>query len=132
MSPIAFRVPLPGTSSTLITHSSNITPAPDIPWQFIGAAQDHLQKELEVMYWEGVKGELEIIIRTLKTWQQPQFDSVVMDDENEVFVHGFDTFIDQVSQESRAFAIRYGISSWQSLLFAAPAEGLCLTFSSHH
>jgi len=30
-----------------------------------------------------------------------------LDDENDNFIHGFDTFIDQVSQESRAFAIKY-------------------------
>jgi hypothetical protein len=111
MSRLIFYVPwLTKASSAQSAQSTNITQAPDIPWQLIGAAQDHLLEQLEDMYWEGVKGELEVIIRTLKTWQQPQYSSIVVDDENDYFIHGFDTFIDQVSQESRAFAARYGMS----------------------
>jgi soluble cytochrome b562 len=61
------------------------------------------------MYWDGVKGDLETIVRSLRIWQQPKHNSVVVDDEEDDFIHGFDTFIDQVIQESRAFAIRCGM-----------------------
>jgi hypothetical protein len=116
MSRLPFQTPsFPRASETQSANSTNITPAPNIPWHLIGAGKDHLLEQLESLYWEGVKGELEIIIRTLRTWQQPQYSSVVMHDENDNFIHGFDTFIDQVSQESRAFAARYGKS--RRLLF---------------
>ena len=108
MAPRSSRIPLIGTSSTQSAHSENITPAPNLPWQFVGPARDHLLDRLNKLYWDGVKGELEVIIRTLRTWQQPQYQSVIVNDENDDFVHGFDTFIDQVSQKSRAFAHRYG------------------------
>jgi hypothetical protein len=88
--------------------SDDITPSPDLPWNPIGPAEDNLLRELEEMYWGGVRQELEVIILTLKKWQQPEFNSVELGDETDDFIHGFDTFIDQVSQESRAFAIRYG------------------------
>ncbi|KAF3481516.1 uncharacterized protein GIQ15_04275 [Arthroderma uncinatum] len=92
-------------------HSSrldSITPAPDIPWSLVGSANEGLQDQLEHLYWEGIKGELENIIRTLKAWEQPGLTSVTIEDEQDDHIHGFDTFISQVSQESRAFAIRYG------------------------
>jgi len=89
--------------------SNNITNAPNLPWTEIGDAETYLRQELTSLYWEGVKRELEVILLTLKKWQEPEYSSVVLDDEKEKFVHGFDTFIDQVSQESRAFAIRYGM-----------------------
>ena len=89
--------------------SNNITNAPNLPWTEIGDAGTYLLQELTSLYWEGVKRELEVILLTLKKWQEPEYSSVVLDDEKEKFVHGFDTFIDQVSQESREFAIRYGM-----------------------
>ncbi|KAL2166139.1 hypothetical protein VTG60DRAFT_3255 [Thermothelomyces hinnuleus] len=64
--------------------------------------------ELEKLYWEGVGGELENIIWTLKVWQKPEFANVSVADEDDDFLHGFGTFIEQVIDESRAFAIRYG------------------------
>jgi hypothetical protein len=100
---------LRSSSSTKASDSSNITPAPDLPWHLIGPAEDHLLAELEKMYWEGVRRDLEIILLTLKKWQQPEYSSVFLSDETDSFIHGFDTFIDQVSQESRAFATRYGM-----------------------
>ena len=114
MAPSASRVPMAGISLTKSAHSDNITPALSIPWQLVGPAQDHLLNQLQEMYWDGVKGELEVIIRTLRTWQQPQYESVALNDENDNFVHGFDTFIDQVSQKSRAFATRYGTFAVES------------------
>ncbi|KAI9768916.1 MAG: hypothetical protein M1840_004512 [Geoglossum simile] len=88
--------------------SDDITPSPDLPWNPIGPAEDNLLRELEGMYWQGVRQELEVILLTLKKWQQPEFNSVELSDETDDLIHGFDTFVDQVSQESRAFAIRYG------------------------
>lgn len=105
-------------------ESSTITPAPNIPWHLIGAAQDHLLEKLEDMYWGGVRGELELIVRTLRMWEQPQHSSIVMDDEKDDFIHGFDTFIDQVSQESRAFAARYGV--FRCLLCLSTGTSYCV------
>lgn len=90
-------------------HSpDNITQGPKIPWNPIGPGGSHLLNQLDEMYWEGLKGELENIIRTLRIWQQPEFDDVKIGDEADDHIHGFDTFLDQVSQESRDYAIRYG------------------------
>ncbi|RAL11933.1 uncharacterized protein BO97DRAFT_478319 [Aspergillus homomorphus CBS 101889] len=86
----------------------NITNAARTPWKSIGPANEHLLSELESLYWYGVKLELENIIRTLNIWQQPEFTDVTVEDEHDNEVHGFETFIDQVSQETRAFARRYG------------------------
>ncbi|KAH8587283.1 hypothetical protein B0O99DRAFT_556899 [Bisporella sp. PMI_857] len=93
---------------TSSASSNNITNAPNLPWTVIGDAETHLLQELTSLYWEGVKRELEVVLLTLKKWQEPEYSSVVLDDEEEKFIHGFDSFIDQVSQESRAFAVRYG------------------------
>lgn len=65
-------------------------------------------KELEEMYWNGIKDELENIIRTLRIWGQSEFADVKIEDEDDDDIHGFDTFLDQVSQEARAHALRYG------------------------
>jgi len=86
----------------------HITPAADAPWTSLGSAQSALFPELEKLYWEGVKGELENIVRTLKAWQDPELANVTVEDEKDDFIHGFDTFIDQVVEESREFALRYG------------------------
>ena len=65
----------------LSTSQTHITPAPDTPWLLRGG-RDALRSELEKLYWEGVKAELENIIRTLngkvawrygsltRTWQR--------------------------------------------------------------
>jgi hypothetical protein len=92
----------------LLPSPSNITSAPEASWTPLGLGKDVLLRELEALYWEGVRGELENILRTLNTWDKPDFSSVRVDDEDDDFIHGFDTFIDQVTEESRAFAIRYG------------------------
>ncbi|KAF5613117.1 uncharacterized protein FSUBG_847 [Fusarium subglutinans] len=88
--------------------SSHITSAPDISWTRVGPGKDHVLSELESLYWDGVKAELENIVRTLKAWQQPEFAQVSIEDEDDDLIHGFDTFLDSVSQQSRAHAIRYG------------------------
>lgn len=98
---------LPVLAATSL-HSSHITASPDISWKKIGLGEDHLLSELENLYWDGVKAELENIVRTLKIWQQPEYAEVTIKDESDDHIHGFDTFLDQVSQEARAHAIRYG------------------------
>lgn len=96
------------------SHSSeNISEAPKVPWDPVGPGKLHLLNELEGMYWEGIKGELENIIRTLRIWQRSEFKDVEIKDETDDEIYGFDTFIDQVSQEARAYAIRYGEFSQQ-------------------
>ncbi|KAM5354211.1 hypothetical protein ACJ41O_000861 [Fusarium nematophilum] len=95
--------------SLAASSPSSITPAPDLAWTLVGPGQEHLLLELESLYWDGVKAELENIVRTLRAWQDEEEDSRVFDkDEDDGHIHGFDTFLDQVSQEARAFAIRYG------------------------
>ncbi|KAK2768344.1 hypothetical protein FQN54_000198 [Arachnomyces sp. PD_36] len=102
------RRPLPTISKG--PSSDYLTPAPDIAWERVGphgSGAQTLFPELEQMYWDGVKNELEVILLTLKRWQEAEYSSVSVDDELDDFVHGFDTFIDQVSQERKEFADRY-------------------------
>ncbi|KAJ4291337.1 hypothetical protein N0V88_006345 [Collariella sp. IMI 366227] len=99
------------TAAIIATSSSPsyITPGPDAPWTQLGSDKpDTLRTELEKLYWEGVTAELENIIRTLQAWDTPEFASAPFSDQRNDFVHGFDTFIDQVSQGAREFAIRAG------------------------
>lgn len=90
----------------LSSHASSITLASDLAWS--PAGNRDLLSELQSLYWEGVEAELENIVRTIKAWQQPGCSDVSVSDEDDVYIHGFDTFLDQVSQEARAFAKRYG------------------------
>jgi hypothetical protein len=60
------------------------------------------------MYWNGVKREIAYILLTLRKWQQPEYASMILGDETDDFIHGFDTFVDQVSENARDFAARYG------------------------
>ncbi|KIW99884.1 uncharacterized protein Z518_10812 [Rhinocladiella mackenziei CBS 650.93] len=94
-------------SSSNSTPSDNITAAPDQPWGEVGPADTHLLPELKKLYWIGVRSELENILFALREWRKPEFadpDSIENEDD---FIHGFDTFVDQVCQGSRAFARRY-------------------------
>jgi hypothetical protein len=90
------------------SSQANITQAPDTSWEFIGSGKAHLFQELEDLYWVGIELELENIVRTLRIWQQPEYADISIADEDDDNIHGFDTFLDQVCQEARAFAIRYG------------------------
>lgn len=95
-------------SSSVPSAPSEITPAPDLAWELVGDGRGHLLRELETLYWEAVKAEVENIVHTLKAWQKPELASLKIKDETDRHIHGFDTFLDNVSQETRAFAIRYG------------------------
>ena len=91
-----------------IPQSSSITTSPNLKWSPIkGPVEETLFPELQTMYWNGVKRELARILLTLKKWQQPEYASTILVDEKDDFIHGFDTFVDQVSESSRDFASRY-------------------------
>jgi hypothetical protein len=103
---------LPGSRSGRVTtsaiQSSNITRAPNLKWEKIdGPVQETLFREMQKMYWEGVRRELLPILLTLRKWQQSEFAETTLVDEKDDFIHGFDTFVDQVSETSRGFADRY-------------------------
>ncbi|KAI1424342.1 hypothetical protein F5Y12DRAFT_797314 [Xylaria sp. FL1777] len=92
--------------------SGDITKAENLPWALIGDAKDCLFNELEKLYWIGIKQELESVLCTLRAWQAPQYQNISLEDESDSFVHGFDTFIDQVSEASRAFADE--VAKWKN------------------
>jgi len=85
---------------------------PDLPWEELGAASEYLLPELRKMYWAGVKRELTHILLTLHEWQLPKYSAILLEDEEDDFIHGYDTFLDQVCYDSRAFALRYGTSAF--------------------
>ncbi|KAK2747976.1 hypothetical protein FQN57_001567 [Myotisia sp. PD_48] len=78
------------------------------PHKKIGNANSHLYNELLEMYWKGVNREIANILLTLRTWQfQDEYSQTTLPDEQDDFIHGYDTFLDQVSHSSRNFAERY-------------------------
>ncbi len=80
-------------------------------WTPKGATKEELLSQMLTMYWDAVFLEIEHAILTLQDWQQDWSSSVELAEEkNKTFIHGFDTFIDQVSDTSRYFAEGYGIS----------------------
>ncbi|KAI1111526.1 hypothetical protein F5Y14DRAFT_424848 [Nemania sp. NC0429] len=94
----------PFSSKGALSGSHDITKAENLSWNLIGNAKENLFNELEKLYWIGVRQELESVLYTLRAWQAPQHRNIRLEDEDDDFVHGFDTFIDQVSEASRAFA----------------------------
>lgn len=98
-----------------ISKSKRDAPRTQVPavaheeWSPVAHGKDALQHALEEMYWEGVRDELGNIIRTLVIWQQPEFADISVPDEDDDFIHGFDTFVDQVSEHARKHAIRYSM-----------------------
>ncbi|KAE8152475.1 hypothetical protein BDV25DRAFT_65015 [Aspergillus avenaceus] len=87
---------------------TNITDGPDIPWELIGPGKVHLLQELEGLYWAGVETEIENIINTLRIWQRPEHAGFAINEKEVDDIRGFDAFLGQVCQESRAFAARFG------------------------
>ncbi|KAI3332064.1 hypothetical protein HD806DRAFT_179608 [Xylariaceae sp. AK1471] len=104
------------------THlgSGDITKAENSPWNSIGDAKDNLFNEIDRLYWIGVKQELVSVLCTLRAWQAPEYENIDLDDESDNFVHGFDTFIDQVNEDSRVFAD--GVANWKDHKVASAAE----------
>lgn len=80
----------------------------DQQWTLVGDGEAHLLEQLEALYWDGVASELENVIRTLRAWQSPDMEEVMDPDEAGDEIYGYDTFLDNVSKESRDFAVRYG------------------------
>ncbi|KAL4969277.1 uncharacterized protein BDV14DRAFT_210461 [Aspergillus stella-maris] len=86
------------------SSASCISDAQVHPWTLIGEGSEHLHANIERLYWEGVERELERILLALKEWQSHPLAETDLPDEVDDFVHGFDTFIDQVHEDSRYFA----------------------------
>ena len=110
VSPLAVSIAnrlIPRASRPAVQGSSNITDAPRLPRQEIGPAKEHIHRELLEMYWKGVKRELAHMVLTLKKWQQAEYERTLLPDEEDDFIHGFDTFLDQVSHSCREFALCY-------------------------
>jgi hypothetical protein len=60
------------------------------------------------MYWAGVKRELPYILLTLRKWQtREKYSGTILPDEENHLIHGFDTFVDQVTHSSRHHSRRY-------------------------
>jgi len=100
-------------SSTKASRHS-ISPGKKGEWKQIANATEALLPELEKIYWNGVERELRDIILTFKTWQQPPFKTIVLEDEKDDEIYGFDTFIDQVNESSRELAVMYGMKPFQA------------------
>jgi hypothetical protein len=84
---------------------------PDVPWDSLdGPSTDAGLLELLLKaYWHGVRRELRSMIRTLGNWKT-HFPDTILGDETDDFIHGFDNFIDQISQSTRQFADGFGAS----------------------
>jgi hypothetical protein len=99
-------------SSSPDFSGSHITDGKSIPREKIGPASVHLEKQMQALYWQGVKRELSGIILTLRAWQlRPEMaDTVLADEQPEEgygnSIHGYEMFMDQVSQSARDFATR--------------------------
>jgi hypothetical protein len=106
--PLAAQL-LPSRNRRSAPQLSSITSAKNTQWQAIaGSAREALLPEMEKMYWNGVKREMTLIMLTMKKWQQDEYGTTILDDEEDGFIHGYDTFTDQVSESARDFAARYG------------------------
>lgn len=81
-------------------------------WEAVGNSRSALKEQLGNLYWDGVRQELKVILFTLKKLQQPACKEV-LEREQETLSDdtpfGFETFVDQVSLESRRLAYSYGI-----------------------
>ncbi|KAK0616944.1 hypothetical protein B0T14DRAFT_605114 [Immersiella caudata] len=106
--PVLGKVPAASSSS-----ESHVTDAPDIERIRIGPAANHLRDAMMQMYWAGVRRELPYIIMTLRKWQtRDEFSKTVLSDEEDLYIHGYDTFLDQVSHSSRKFGDRHRVRSY--------------------
>lgn len=102
-----FRFRARGVSSpSASTTPSHVTKSNAYPRAEIGPAALHLRDEMLKMYWAGVRRELPGILLSLETWQSGKHADPLPDEED-AHLHGYDTFVDQVSNTSRHFAHRY-------------------------
>lgn len=100
------------------TSIRNSTAEPPLSWTEIGPAPEHLAKEVERLYWEGARAEIENIIRTLQIWRRPEYAAAAFLSDNDDNIHGYDTFLDQVGQQARSFAIRHRLCPSNIVLYA--------------
>ena len=105
-------IPLASLSNILrrkpvASASTHIADGTDVKWTSVPNPRQTLLQELQQLYWNGVRRELIEIIFTLKTWQHADFDKVALTDETDQEIYGFDTFLDQVIESSRDFALQY-------------------------
>ena len=98
---------LPHSARAPAQASSGAVEAAMLSRQRIGPAKDHLYDELMQMYWIGVKRELEHILLSLTRWQQDDFKDLILPDEEDSLIHGYDTFLAQVNHNSRKYANVY-------------------------
>ncbi|POR36051.1 Uncharacterized protein TPAR_03751, partial [Tolypocladium paradoxum] len=97
---------LPGSKSA---GGSHVTDAPPMPRTPIGPAGAHLEQQMLRLYWAGVTKELPHLLLTLRKWQlrRDLADARLRDEtQGQSFIHGYDTFLDQVSHSSRRFSQR--------------------------
>lgn len=91
-----------------LSDGNHLTDAPDLPRVKIGPAPNHLYDAMLQMYWAGVRRELPYILLTLKRWRtRDEYAKTTLPDEEDLWIHGYDTFLDQVSHSSRKFSERY-------------------------
>lgn len=89
--------------SDALTGNNHVNQAAPIPSTKIGPASQHLQDELLEMYWQAVERELPRLLLTFNHWQSNKEMSELLPDERDLHIHGYDTFVDQVSDVSRQF-----------------------------
>ena len=107
MNKLPFNAAYAPFKSTKVNRPAHSYDQSKIRWTvFDSSSVEILQNKMREMYWDGVKWETAHILLTLSEWQQPEFAYVQLKDEYEGSMHGFDTFVDQVSQSSRDFAFR--------------------------
>ena len=109
---LTMSIPLASLSNVLgrkpvASASAHAGDGTDVKWTSVPNPQQALLQELQRLYWNGVRRELIEIIFTLKTWQHADFDKVALTDETDQEIYGFDTFLDQVIESSRDFALHY-------------------------
>ncbi|KAK4171642.1 hypothetical protein QBC36DRAFT_305127 [Triangularia setosa] len=96
------------SQSSSSSSGSHVTDGPEIPRTRIGPAANHLQDAMMLMYWAGVRRELPYILLTLQKWRtRDEYSMTVLPDEEDRYIHGYDTFLDQVNHSSRKFSDKY-------------------------
>ncbi|KAK0722628.1 hypothetical protein B0T26DRAFT_228208 [Lasiosphaeria miniovina] len=116
---IANLNPFNQLSDSICLTSTNTRPQ----WEEVPEAASALVRELEQLYWDGIRRELIEVIRTLKAWQHADLRDVELNEEKDgVEICGFDTFLDQVSESSREFAVDYATQRARAMQRTARGE----------
>lgn len=71
--------------------------------------RETLVRWMRDMYWFAVEREITHMLLSLAEWQSSSLKDIELEDEHEDNIHGFDTFVDQVSRSSREYASHYGV-----------------------